>query len=236
MADSSFFMDLAITGSLGLVERSAETASALPSSSSRAKCPSHYIVLINRRSGVPLAVCALKSKHGPPVVRIYATKSRVIGQRPAASTEELGLTWTDSYPLFAWAEFTNEGEFPMPARYSLYMASGSDGRFEKEPSYRASHQTTGSPDVFMVGRTQTETDFKGCAILSMVSDESSNEEPYMSLSMSRGVDPALMICFAAIIDETLEKAMRLNCELSAKKAIRRSYSQSTSSLHSTMWG
>ena len=236
VADSSFFMDLSVTGSLGLVDReSVNDVTASRRSSSQAKSPSHYIVLINRRSGVPLAVCALKSKHGPPVVRIYATRSRVIGQRPAASTEELGLTWTDSYPLFAWAEFTTEGEFPMPVRYSLYMASGSDGRFEKEPSYRASHPTIGSPDISMVGRTQTETVFKGCANFSMVSDEN-DEEPFVSLSISRGIDPALMICFAAIIDETLEKTMRLNCELSARKAMRRSHSQSTSSLHSSLWG
>ncbi len=233
MADSSYFMDLAVTGSLGLVAR-AHNVTSSPNSSSKAKSPSHYIVLINRRSGVPLAVCALKSKHGPPVVRIYATRSRVIGQRPAATTEELGLTWTDSYPLFAWAEFTTEGEFPMPARYSLYMASGSDGRFEKEPSYRASHRTTGSPDITMVGRTQTETVFKGCAIFSMISDENDGD-PYVSLSISRGIDPALMICFAAIIDETLENTMRLNCELSARRAMRRAHTGSTSSLHSALW-
>lgn len=210
LVDNSSFLDLAVTGSLGLINRG-NGGQQVPGSPSRQKSPSHYIVLINRRSGVPLAVCALKSHHGPPVVRIYATKSRVIGQRPAASTGDLGLTWTASYPLFAWAEFTTEGEFPMPVRYSLYMASGSDGRFEKEPSYRASHPSTGSPDITMVGRTQTEIDYTGCALLSVVSDENENHgEPFLSLSISRGIDPALLICFGAIVDETLPENMRRN--------------------------
>lgn len=222
LANDSSFLDLAITGSLGLIDRGG--ASSRPKSSpSRQKSPSHYIVLIHRRSGVPLAVCALKSHHGPPVVRIYATKSRVVGQRPAASTEQLGLNWIDSpYPLFAWAEFTTEGEFPMPVRYSLYMASGSDGHFEKEPSYRASHPSTGSPDIAMVGRTQTETDYTGCALFSVVSDDSQDDgEPFFSLSISRGIDPALMICFAAIVDETIEKTMRVNCDMTRTRRLAR---------------
>ena len=231
LADDSSFLDLAITGSLGLVNRGSGKGNSLSGSPSKQKSPLHYTVLINRRSGVPLAVCALKSHHGPPVVRIYATKQRVVGQRPAASTGDLGLTWTDSFPLFAWAEFTTEGEFPMPTQYSLYMASGSDGRFEKEPSYRASHQRTGSPDISMIGRTQTETEYKGCALLSFVSDENNDDEPFLSLSISRGIDPALLICFAAIVDETMEKTMRLHCELSTKKALRRERSkQSTTPL------
>jgi len=230
-ANDSSFLDLAITGSLGLIDRG--TGNSVSHFPSQQKIPSHYLVLINRRSGVPLAVCALKSHHGPPVVRIFATKSRVVGQRPAASTEDLGLTWTASYPLFAWAEFTTEGEFPMPARYSLYMASGSEGRFEKEPSYRASHMRTGSPDISMVGRTQTETDYSGCALFSVASDESNgNGEPFLSLSISRGIDPALMICFAAIVDETVEKTMRLHCELNTRKEMRRSRSSSTTPVRS----
>jgi hypothetical protein len=98
------------------------------------------------------------------------------------------------------------------------MASGSDGRFEKEPSYRASHPSTGSPDITMVGRTQTETDYTGCALLSMVSDDNVNHgEPFLSLSISRGIDPALLICFAAIVDETVEKSMRRNVRYSQSK-------------------
>jgi hypothetical protein len=225
LADDSVFMDLAITGSLGLVDRNSGPASPEAASSLKQKSPEHYIVLINRRSGFPLAVCALKSRNGPPIVRIYATKQRVLGQRPAASTGELRLTWTDSYPLFAWAEVTTEGEFPMPTRYSLYMASGSAGHFEKEPSYLASHQTTGSPDITMVGRTQTETEYSGCALLSMVADEQNDEPPFLSLSISRGIDPALLICFAAIVDETMEKTMRLHCELNTRKELRRSRSK-----------
>ena len=225
LADGSTFMDLAITGSLGLVDRKSWKGSPVAGSPAKQKSPEHYIVLINQRSGVPLAVCALKSRHGPPIVRIYATTKRVVGQKPAASTGDLGLTWSDSYPLFAWAEFTTEGEFPMPTYYCLYMASGLSGRFEKEPSYRASHQITGSPDISVVGRTQSETEYSGCALLSIVSDEKSDVKPFLSLSISLGIDPALLICFAAIVDETMEKTMRLHCELHRKKKMRHSRSQ-----------
>lgn len=233
LADGSAFMDLAITGSLGLVDQKSGQGSPAAVSSAKQKNPEHYIVLINQRSSVPLAVCALKALHGPPVVRIYATKQRVVGQKPAASTGDLGLTWTDSYPLFAWAELTTEGEFPMPTSYSIYMASGSGGRFEKEPSYRASHQIIGSPDISIVGRTQTETEYSGCALLSIVSDEQSDEQPFLSLSIARGIDPALLICFAAIVDETMEKTMRLHCELKKKKELRHSRSQDSTCLRMT---
>jgi hypothetical protein len=228
LADNSVFMDLAITGSLGLVDRNSGPASPEAASCGEQKRPEHYIVVINRRSGFPLAVCALKSRNGPPIVRIYATKQRVLGQRPVASTGDLGLTWTDSYPLFAWAECVTEGEFPLPTHYSLYMASGSAGRFEKEPSYLASHLITGSPDITVVGRTQAETDYGGCALLSMVADEQNREPPFLSLSISRGIDPALLICFAAIADETMEKTIRLHCELNTRKELRRSRSKNSS--------
>jgi len=212
LVDESAFMDLAIVGSLGLVDRGATSPSKL-----NKKAPEHYLVLMNRRSGVPLAVCALKSPYGEPVVRIYATKQRVFGQHPAASTSTLGLDWSDPYPLYAWAEFTAEGEFPLPVRYSMYMASGSDGRFETEPSYRASHKTVGCPDIMVVGRTETEKEFRGCALLSLQADTINDELHFASLSLSRGIDPVLLICFSAIVDETMERTMRLQCDVSRRR-------------------
>ena len=76
----------------------------------------------------------------------------------------------------------------------------------------------------MVGRTQTESEYRGCALFSVVADES-GDEPYLSLSIARGIDPALLICFAAIVDETIEKTMRLHCELNTKQEQRRSRSR-----------
>jgi hypothetical protein len=80
----------------------------------------------------------------------------------------------------------------------------------------------------MVGRTQTETEYSGCALLSMVADEQNDEPPFLSLSISRGIDPALLICFAAIVDESMEKTMRLHCELNTRKELRRSRSKNSS--------
>ena len=217
MVDESSFMDLGIAGTLGLVDRGNMSPSKLMK-----KAPEHYLVLMNRRSGVPLAVCALKSPYGEPVVRIYATKQRVVGQHPAASTTSLGLDWSAPYPLYAWAEVTAVGEFPLPVRYSMYMAAGSNGCFEKEPSYRAYHKTVGSPDLLVVGRTETEHQFTGCATLSMQTDEVDDEVHFSTLSISRGIDPALLVCFAAIVDETMERTMRLQCEVACQRRSNKS--------------
>lgn len=205
MVDDSDFMDLGMTGSLGLVKRF-----EVSHSGQRLKSPNHYKVLLNRRSGVPLAVCAMKSPHGSPVVRIYTVKQRTFSQRPAATTKNLGLTWCDNYPLFAFAEFTAEGEFPLPVRYSLYMSSGFDGCFEQDPSYRAFHRTIGSPEIIVMGKTETERERQGCAVFSL---QAAPNEDYFAISVSHGIDPALMLCLASIIDETMENSIRLQCNL-----------------------
>jgi hypothetical protein len=209
LANDSVFMDLAITGSLGLVPR-VRARKVLPPRDNQ-KSSDHYTVLLNRRSGVPLAVCALKSPTGPPVVRIYATKQRVLGQRPAATTMQLGLEWTSSYPLYAWAEIVADGEFPSPVNYSMYLASGSKGRFSATPSYQAAFLANGSPDIKVVGRTDKERDTTGCALISIKND-GSGENPCFHLDISQGIDPALLICFAAVVDEAFECSMRLQCK------------------------
>lgn len=208
MVDDSDFMDLGITGSLGLVKRF-----EVSQSGQRLKSPNHYKVILNRRSGVPLAVCALKSPHGHPVVRIYTVKQRFFGQRSAATTKHLGLTWCEQpYPLYPWAEFTAEGEFPEPTRYSLFMSTGSEGRFEPKPSYRAHHRIMGSPEILVMGRTETEPDLQGAALISLQSGNKSDDD-YFAVSVARGIDPALMMCLAAIVDETMENALRAQCDL-----------------------
>ncbi len=212
MVDDSDFMDLGITGSLGLVKRFEVNASG-----QRLKSPNHYKVLLNRRSGVPLAVCALKSPYGSPVVRIFAVKQRIFGQKPAATTKHLGLAWCDPYPLYAWAEFSMEGEFPNPVRYSMYMSSGADGCFETEPSYRAFHRTIGSPELLVMGRTETERELRGCALISL-QQSTDGDDHHFAVSVSRGIDPALILCLASIVDETMENDMRLKCKLVSGKS------------------
>jgi hypothetical protein len=205
LSSDSVFMDLAITGSLGLVPRVRARKVSPPLDK---KSPDHYTVLLNRRSGFPLAVCALKSPIGPPVVRIYSTKQRVLGQRPAATTKQLGLEWTSSYPLYVWAEIVAAGEFPNPVNYSMYMASCSEGRFSATPSYQATFLANGSPDIKVVGRTDKERDTTGCALISIKND-GSGENPCFHLDISRGIDPALLICFTAVVDEAFENSMQL---------------------------
>lgn len=252
--NDSIFMDLAVTGCLGLVDRpiprrrhgrSSHYASEQHDDLPNRKSPEHYIVLLHRRSGVPLAVCALKATtSGPPIVRIYATKQRATAQRSVASTQQLGLNWSSddtSYPLYAWAELIASPQEGMQSfRYDLFLASGLDGRFEPEPSYCASPAEPGSPTIHVVGRTESEESYTGCAILSLESrngglgrdddddmknfvddDRDDDDEPFFRLSIARGIDPALMICLAAIIDEIMEKSMRMQCEDHTRVALRR---------------
>jgi hypothetical protein len=219
LVTDSAFMDLAVTGSLGLVDRnrSKKRVVSVVDRKQQLKSPDHYLVLLNRRSGIPLAVCALKAttnNNGPPVVRMFATKRRVFGQRPAASTLELGLNWSHSLPLYTWAEIVTEGRYPNPVRYSIYMASGSDGRFEDTPSYRGVHDSSCSREVRVVGRTEREEAHSGCAILAVCADKDAagEEDVFFRLSISRGVDPALIICFAAFVNENMENTLRLQCQ------------------------
>ena len=212
MVTDSPFMDLAVTGSLGLVSRPRSRPLMSSPPRKQLKSPAHYIVLLNRRSGIPLAICALKAAStGPPVVRIYTTKRRVFGQRPAASTRKLGLDWSESLPLYTWAEIVTEGKHPDPVKYSIFMATGSDGRFEDTPSYRATHHSSGSPVIRMVGRTERDAANTGCAVISLSQnkDATDGNGVFFHLSIARGIDPALIICFAAFLDEVVEKAMRL---------------------------
>mmetsp|Transcript_14140 Transcript_14140/g.39089 ORF Transcript_14140/g.39089 Transcript_14140/m.39089 type:complete len:517 (+) Transcript_14140:54-1604(+) len=209
LVNGSTFLDLGLTGSLGMVEQPKQRieSNKLP------KPPEHYVVLLNRRSGAPLAVCALKNTSiGNPVVRIYATKRRSYGQRPAASTRKLGFEWTDSFPLYAWAEIATEGRYPDRVQYSIFMASGNDGRFEQVPSYLAEHSSVGSPEIRVLGMTDREVEYTGCAVLSLSTEEDSVDgDLFFRLSVSKGVDPALLICFAAFVDEFMEKTMRYEC-------------------------
>ncbi|KAG7369780.1 hypothetical protein IV203_027526 [Nitzschia inconspicua] len=229
------FLDLAITGSLGLVPRNG--GHSKPSSScessrgflihSKLKSPDHYVVLINRRSGIPLAVCAMKAGAGPPIVRIYATRPRIYGQRPAATTKHLGLEWAKDLPLFAWSEVVSEGEFSNKMKFSMFMANGSQGRFSTQPSYEATLDGTfDHPLIQIVGRTEMERSSTGCALISIRADEhvdSNNRndpEVHFHMDLAQGIDPALMICFAAIADEVIEKSMRTQCKEHAQRRIR----------------
>lgn len=219
------FLDLAITGSLGLIPRSGRTRNGPSSPSSRGflikgnlKSPDHYIVLINRRNGIPLAVCAMKAAAGPPIVRIYATRQCVPGQRPAATTNQLGLEWAKDLPLFAWSEVESDGNFRNKMKFSIFMANGSEGCYEAKPSYEATLDgSSNHPVIEMVGRTETEVAFSDCALISIQADEQRDKRKNMDhelsfhLDLAQWIDPALMICFTAIVDEVIEKSIRTAC-------------------------
>ncbi|KAL3945307.1 MAG: hypothetical protein SGBAC_000583 [Bacillariaceae sp.] len=208
------FMDLGFTGSLNLVSRSATSSRAhLPEPNQ--KNPDHYLVLVNRRSGVPIAVCARKMGSGkPPVVRIYATKRRVFGQLAAASTEQLGLDLGANLPLYPWAEIVTETMYPNPLTFSIYMSAGSDGRFAATPSYNAHLTTDPEPIIKLSGKTDAERQASGSALISLrVADgENGKSKVFFSIDVSQGIDPTLVLCFAAVLDEILEVSMFLQCQ------------------------
>lgn len=132
----------------------------------------------------------------------------MFGQRPAASTRKLGLDWSESLPLYTWAEIVTEGKAEK-LKYAIFMASGSSGHFEDSPSYRAAHDVNGAPVIRMVGRTEKEKTLSGCAVISLTRDENAIDDAvFFHISVARGIDPALMICFTSLVDEVMEKAMR----------------------------
>ena len=218
--------DLAITGSLGLVPRD-QDHNALRSS--RRQLRNHYerssnhsIVLINERSGSLLAVCAAKETSSSPVVSIYYTRQIAFAQKPTTTTQRLGLDWVDDLPLYAYAEVISQGEFPDKMHFTVFTANRFDGSFSSQPSYIAyldghdDDPTVQSPVMKMVGRTDSERSMSGCALISIQSDEvmkPSRPANFSDLSfhikLARGIDPAFLTCFTAIVDEILEMSMRI---------------------------
>ena len=242
LVTKSVFIDLAITGTLGLNPKKQHIRAAYIDRKVLLS-PHDYIVLLNRRSGVPIAVCTMVTSITShfPVVRMYATKRRVSNQSPVTSTGKLGFTWTESLPLYTWAEFVTESidpddPVPTPESYSIYYVSDSeDGTtLESTPKYRATTSKTNSsgaqslsPTIKIVGRTCREFQTSGCATISMCADDavshdrnsshssssSNHDTVFWKLSISQGIDPALFICFNAFIDELMERTMRWHCEL-----------------------
>ena len=183
------FLGLRLTGSLGLFGFDEHSSS-------------HYekdYLILRDSKGTPFAVCALKSPHEPPVVRIYATKPCIKGQISAGSSDFIAIAGPN-VDLYAFAEIRTEGSFPYPVRYNVYLSAGQAGMYEKGPKYKGSHPVPGSSDITFVGRWCKELTYRGCCLLTVDSEEDANET-YFHLSLSKGIDPALFICLAAIIDE-----------------------------------
>lgn len=199
--DNSSFLNLVVTGSLDLIDRHHD-----------GNKNKRYLVLMDGPERLPVAVCALKSNQESPVVRIFATKPCALGQKAAASSGDIGILG-QSVDLYAWAEFAMEGEFPNPVRYSIYLSVGKDGKFEREPSFKGSHPIPGLPEITVVGRTGRERTYRGCCVLSIISKEGTGEDAQslFNISISRGIDPAIFVCFAAIVDEVVESTMRKQC-------------------------
>jgi len=101
--DDSSFLDLVISGSLGLIDKRRNSSFHHQDSPRRRGGERHdhnqpapprkdFIILGDEQTGIPLAVCALKSSKGKPVVRIYTTQPRTPMQKAVITTEELGIT------------------------------------------------------------------------------------------------------------------------------------------------
>lgn len=219
--------DLAIIGCLGLVPRE-ENHNPLRSSRRQLRhlhenSSEHCIVLMDKKSGSPLAVCAMKGTLGSNVVRIYYTRQIAFAQKPTTTTQQLGLDWADDLPLYAWAEVHAKGEFPEKMSFTVFIANRFDGSISSQPSYMAHldgqvvNDNAGirSPVMRMVGRTDSERKMSGCALIWIQSDEvvsscpGNHSDLSFRINLARGIDPAFLICFTAIVDEFLEKSMRV---------------------------
>lgn len=189
------FLNLCLQGSLGLKDEEGTVIKSAVVSSSVSPAKQKQLVLLDKRTRSPVAVCTLKSKYGPPVITIHSPNPNVFCQAPSGVKFE-------GRALYPYAEFLVEGEWPLPVRYSMSFAVGNN-RFEDQPSYRASHVKVGSPDISVVGKTGSESVMAGCCLINL-----SKSSDRFALSIAKGVDPALFICLAAIVDEVLEHTMR----------------------------
>jgi len=201
--NKEMFLNLCLQGSLGLKDQDAALMGGkhhqVSVVSHVARTSNHnakQLVLLDRRTRSPVAVCTLKSKYGPPVITIHSPNPNVFCQAPSPGIKFEGRA------LYPYAEFHVEGEWPLPVRYSISFAVGNN-RYEDQPSYRASHVKVGSPDISVVGKTGSESVMTGCCLINL-----SKSSDRFTLSIAKGVDPAIFICLAAIVDEVLEHTMR----------------------------
>jgi len=232
------FLDLAVTGCLGLVPRGQHFEALRPSRrhvrERNEKTSDNCVVLINKSSGSPLAVCALEPE-SETLVRMYSTRRMIFAQTATTTTHELGLDWTDNLSLYPWAEVKLEGESPGNLKFSVFMAKRYGHCSSIEPSYIAffdwcdSNDTSAVrvPIIKVVGRTENESEMSGCAQISIQSDEivtkhSDNiSDLSFHINLSQGIDPAFLICLTAIMDEAVEKSMRTRCRNQTRGLVRK---------------
>eukprot|EP00978_Attheya_sp_CCMP212_P016901 scaffold44608_cov27-Attheya_sp.AAC.1 len=145
---------------------------------------------------------------------MYATKPRSAGQRRAATTADLGLSQTDetSLPLYAWAELVVMNLESVTdvsnVQYKLYFFSKHGTCEEERPAFWGRH-TSGSNGLAIdwIGRTDGETRDAGCGQISI------NHRNQFSVKVARGIDPAPLLCVAAIVDELMEYRLRRACKI-----------------------
>jgi hypothetical protein len=222
LVTDTVFLDLAMAGSLGL-----NPPKPHPRAAYRDRkvllAPEHCLVLLNRRSGVPLAVCtvikASSTTTTAPRVRIYTTRHRV-GLVPVTTTDKCSLLWCKSLPLYNWAEFrcaeynsSMADEDPMTVSYSIHTVSAVSGNtFERNPRFRAMWRQS---QWLFTGSTSREFHRSGCATLSMC-QEDEESDIFWKLSIAQGIDPAIFICFTSFLDEMMEYTMRTQCHSKAQ--------------------
>lgn len=139
-------------------------------------------------AGAPLAVIMRMMFTIVPAFYIYAFKPRVQGQRESGEVE-------DNRPLYSWAMVEKEVCTCMQKRYTLHMAVGNDNF---RPAYTAE-----TPGGMTPGFT-VQKGGKGCCHVDREMFQWEFANMY-AVTISPGIDPALMVCFTAIQDEMKEE-------------------------------
>ena len=220
--DNSSFLDICISGSLGLVT-SRKQFSQLASIRKRKSTSKDFLILGDRQTNKPLMVCSLKSRKGKPVVRIFAAKPRSPEQASSVNAKDIGLT-AESLPLYTWAEIKTEGEFPdANAKYSFHTSTGIKNKFHKNPLYTAIHESEGLTELHVFGRKEdgdlnATGDPFHCARVCVRSEfKMCEQETNYVISIVKGVEFANILAMVAIIDELIEFNMRKKCAMLAWK-------------------
>lgn len=226
--DDSSFLDMAIYGSLGLGTARTEASQRLISKQKNSSIGMKDFLILGKSNGEqPLLVCSLKSRRGKPVVRIFSTKPRSMGQKSIICTDQLGLTQeSQSHPLYTWAELRTEGEFPdANARYYLHTCTGRKNEFHKKPLLTAIHKCEGSTEIQIFGhREDREMSAIGepfhCARVCVRTTSTSQRcppEANFMISIVKGVEVANILAMVAVIDELIEFNMKKRCAILAWK-------------------
>lgn len=253
--DGSPFLDLVVQGELGIVTRDDDINASKRTLQIQNNTIKPRLLLLNEKTGELIAMCCVKSLRAGiiPAVRVYSPKPRFPDVVPTDIAAQ-GVTYNER-PLYLWAELNAVGEFPLPVHYSISLANESGvieaepsyrgkhidvgkicikmmGKTNKEDHHLGCCLICMIPNTNNTVHNKVDEDEEEDENTHNADDGNTtnnntdiNGDVCISISVARGVDPALFICLTSFIDELLESAMRRQvARIDQKLLIKRQHS------------